>query len=227
VQGHADEVRKAVAAPGELSRLQVLRRHLDQYIDLITKRVPFVPAELIFDLDETAFSNWEDSTAKPVLIPTNLGEPMIYYPVNVNRQIRHQTHLCCVSASGGAYSPLLVSTKESVSQVLDMGIRNEIYIRIRIAQSRYLTKRVFIEHMRDVVVPTVEANRDHPGCQAKPSIIFWKCSSGHCSDDVLQELANNGSLVITYRPHPLHISQLLDVILFGRLKSAKKYPLGN
>jgi hypothetical protein len=57
-----------------MPRLQVPGRQLDLSIDLNKKWVPLVPAELIFNLDETGLSDWEDSSSKPVLVPTNLGD---------------------------------------------------------------------------------------------------------------------------------------------------------
>jgi hypothetical protein len=42
---------------------------LDRYLALIKSWVPFVPAELIFNLDETGLSDWEEKKPKPVLIP--------------------------------------------------------------------------------------------------------------------------------------------------------------
>jgi hypothetical protein len=77
--------------------------------------------------------------------------------------------------------------------------------------------------VRDVGVPTVESNRNLPGYQAKLAIIFSDNCSRHCSDDILQESASHGILWITYLPRTSYIFQLLDVMLFGRLKSAKKY----
>jgi hypothetical protein len=67
----------------------------------------------------------------------------------------------------------------------------------------------------------VENNRQLPGCQEKPSVIFCDNCSCHCSDDVLRDLATHGILLMTYPPHSSHIFQVLDVLLFGRLKSAK------
>ena len=40
---------------------------------------------------------------------------------------------------------------------------------------------------------------------------------------ILKEFAEQGVVVVTYPPHTSHIFQVLDVLLFGRLKSAKKY----
>jgi hypothetical protein len=55
------------------------------------------------------------------------------------------------------------------------------------------------------------------------SPVFCDNCSCYCSDDRLQELANHGNLLITYSPHTSHIFQVLDVMLFRRRKSAKKY----
>jgi hypothetical protein len=67
LQRRADEVRKAIVTPGELPRFQVPRQYLDHCINPIKKLVSFVPAELIFNLDETRLSDCEGSKLKPVL----------------------------------------------------------------------------------------------------------------------------------------------------------------
>jgi hypothetical protein len=154
------------------------------------------------------------------LVPTDLGDSMIDYPVN--RQIRHWTLMRCISASGYAYHPLLVAAKDSVSQTRDLPVRDGMDVRIRIAQSPHIAKKMFPEGVRDVVVPTVEVNRDLPGCQAKPAVIFCEYCSCPYFDDILQGLANHGILLITYPPRASHIFQMLDVMLFRRLKSAEQ-----
>jgi hypothetical protein len=46
-------------------------RDCELLIDLIKKRVPFVPAELMHNLDKVGLSDWEDSKPKPVLVPAD------------------------------------------------------------------------------------------------------------------------------------------------------------
>jgi hypothetical protein len=79
------------------SRLQIPQQYLNQCIELIKKWIPLVPAELLFNLDETGLFELEDSRPKPIPVPTDLGDSMIHYPVN--RQIKHQTLLCCIYPS--------------------------------------------------------------------------------------------------------------------------------
>jgi hypothetical protein len=208
-----------IIASGDLPRWQVPRQYLNQYIELIRNYVSLVPAELIYNLDETSLSDWEDSRPRLVLVPTDLGDSMVHYPVNC--QIRHQTLLCCVSASGGAYCPLHVSAKKSVARLFDSGIRDGIDLRIEIAHSLYVRKESFLAYLRDVVIPSIESNQNLSGCQENPATIFCDNCSCHCSERILEELANHGILLMTDPPHTSQIFQVFDMLLFGRLKPAK------
>jgi hypothetical protein len=64
---------------------------------LIKERVPRVPVELIFNIDECNFGDWEDRKAKPVLIPRNVKSATVRYPVE--RRIQHQTLICCIATA--------------------------------------------------------------------------------------------------------------------------------
>jgi hypothetical protein len=167
---------------------------------------------MIYNLDEAGLSDWEDSKPKPFLIPMIRGDTMIHYPVN--RQIRHQTLLYCISASGDVDCSLLVFAKQSVSRLLKWdGSAHQI------AESLYVTKQLFLEYVRNAVIPLIESNRELPRYQGKLAIVFCDNCSCHCSDDTLQELANHEIILIAYPPHTSHLFQVLDVPLFGRLKS--------
>jgi hypothetical protein len=73
------------------------------------------------------------------------------------------------------------------------------------------------------VIPAVLSNRNLAGCKDKPAILLCDNCSAHCSNDVLTKLSRHGVLVITYPPHTSHLFQVLDILLFGILKRAKKY----
>jgi hypothetical protein len=115
---------KIIVALGELPRLQVPRQYLNQYIELMTKYVQLIPAELIYNLDETSLSDWKDSRPKPILVPMDLRDSMVHD--SVNRQIQHQTIICCVSASGDAYCSLLASANELCPGILTRAFTMEL-----------------------------------------------------------------------------------------------------
>jgi hypothetical protein len=104
-----------------------------------------------------------------------------------------------------------------------MGVRDGIDPRIKIAESPYIVQTLSIECLRDILIPSIESNREFPGYQRKPASIFCDNCSCHCSDDILPELANHAIILNTCPPHRSPLFHVLNVLLSGRLKSAKKY----
>jgi hypothetical protein len=91
----------------EQLRLRIPREYLNDYTSLIKEYMSLVPAELIFNLDETGLSDWEEQKMKPVIILSHASSSPLHYPID--RAIRHHTLLYCVSASGDAHSPFLIT----------------------------------------------------------------------------------------------------------------------
>jgi hypothetical protein len=108
---HKREVSVVRVAPQEKVRLEVVRCFLEEYLTLIKKIVPIVPTELLFNLDEKGLSEWENRGRKPVFVPTQEQEFPLHYPVD--RSVRHHTLLCCVTASGDSYCPMLIAPTAS------------------------------------------------------------------------------------------------------------------
>jgi hypothetical protein len=188
---------------------------------MIQELVPLVPTELVFNLDETGLSDWEERKRQPVLTPAEIDGDVIHYPID--RRIRHQTLVCCISGAGDVYCPLLISSDANARSVFEKGVRDGIDLRVEIAGSAYIMTDFFLQYLRDMPIPAVESNRRLPGCRNKPSILFCDNCRCHCSDEILKELANHGVLLITYPPHTSPSFQVPDVLLFGWLKAAKKH----
>jgi hypothetical protein len=81
----------------------------------------------------------------------------------------------------------------------------------------------FLINIKEIFIPTVAANRELPGYANKSATVFCDHCASHCSEEILRELARNGILVLVYPPHTSHLFQVLDVLLFGRLKVFRKY----
>jgi transposase len=102
-------------------------------------------------------------------------------------------------------------------------VLDDVDLKVEIASSPYVTQAIFNKYINEVLIPAVISNRGLPRCKDKPVILFCDNCSAHCSDEVLGKLAKCGILVIADPPHTSHIFQVLDVLLFGILKKAKKY----
>jgi hypothetical protein len=127
----------AIVSPQEQPRLQVSRGFLDQYVTQIKEWLPLAPAELIFNIDECGVSDSEERKAKQVSIPSRVKNATLHYPVD--RGIRRQTLVCCVTAAGDAYYPRLVSGDRSATQIFDTAVRDGIDLKIEIASSPSVT----------------------------------------------------------------------------------------
>jgi hypothetical protein len=74
-----------------------------------------------------------------------------------------------------------------------------------------MTRDLFEDYIRTVFIPAVETNRQRPGCQSKPAILFCDNCARHCARDTLTGLARYGVLVITDPPRSSQIFQVLDL----------------
>jgi hypothetical protein len=108
-------------------------------------------------------------------------------------------------------------------KIFDTGVRDHIDLIVEVRQPAYATAELFHRYITEVFLPVLETNRQLPGCENKLCILFCDNCSIHCQDQLLKEFAERGVAVITYPPHTSHIFQVLDLLLFGRLKAAQKY----
>jgi hypothetical protein len=78
----ASQFRRMILVPQDLTRMQVGRSDFDHYIALTKMYVPLVPAELIFNMDESGLSDWEEWRPKRVLVPSNANDEGLHHPVD-------------------------------------------------------------------------------------------------------------------------------------------------
>jgi hypothetical protein len=65
------------------------------------------PAELVFNIDESGLSDWEEGKRKDVIVSTELELGDLHYGLDC--AIRHQTLVCLISASGDVDCPFVIS----------------------------------------------------------------------------------------------------------------------
>jgi hypothetical protein len=221
LERHSGTVMRAIVHPQEDPRLQVPRTWLNRYLALITKIVPLASCELIFNMDETGLSDWEERRAKGVVVPTTLQGRRLHF--GVSRKNRHETLLCTISASGDAYLPLLIAAEPRVCELFELRpIRKNIDLSLEIRASPYVDADIFRRYIHDVFIPIVESERNGMAGQENPAILFFDNCRAHCQKELLAELARLWVIVITYPPHTSGIFQVLDRLVFGVLKVAKR-----
>ena len=211
---------KTVIFPQEDDRLKIPRSYLNKYIDLITKLIGITPAELIYNIDESGLSDWEEKKPKTAIVPKELENCILHYPVS--RKNRHVSLVVTINAGGDGYFPMIVTSDPKAEMIFQYGVRKNTDLIVKIERTPYVTKQVFKQHLLDHFIPQVESDRYSPGCEGKPAILFFDNCSSHIDDELLQELATHLILVITYPPHTSGIFQVLDRLIFGVLKVRKR-----
>jgi hypothetical protein len=179
---HANLICRSVIRPQVNMRLKVSHDHLDQYIRLITEYVPLVLTELLLNIDGSGFSDWEERKPKCILIPTEAREMTLHY--TVSRKIRHQTLVCCVTAAGDAYCPLLVSSNRAARAVFEHQFRDGIHLQIEISLLSDVNAEMFERHVDTVLIPAVEANQQLPGCDKTSHFVLRQLFSSHAEFNV-------------------------------------------
>jgi hypothetical protein len=196
--------------------MQVTRSDRDRYIAVIRMHVPLVPTELIFNMNERSLSDWEERGPKRVLVPSDADDVQLYD--HVHRRIRHQTFLCWVSASGDAGCPWLITSCRWARSMFENSTREDVDVKIEVRDYTDITAELFEWNVQEPFFPKVETNRERTSWAEKIEILL--CDNYRA--DLLRKLAEHGILLITYPP-PFHIFQILDTLLFGRLKAVKKH----
>jgi hypothetical protein len=131
--------------------------------------------------------------------------------------------MCCISAAGDAYCPLLIAPNRGAQKIFETGIRRNIGIMMEIRERAYATAEIFRRYIETVFFPAIAANKKLPGCRNKLAIVFCDNCTCHCSEDILIEFAGHRVLVLSYPPQTSNLFQGLDLLLFRRLKSTKNY----
>jgi hypothetical protein len=116
-----------------------------------------------------------------------------------------------------------IAPTASARKLFDTGARDHIDLIIKVRQPAYATAELFHRYITEVVFPALETNRQLPGCENKLCILFCDNCLIHCRDQLFKEFAERGVSIITYPPHTSRLFQVLDLLLFGRLKAVKKY----
>lgn len=220
ISRHQNSIKKTVVSAQEDLRLTVPRIYLKEYLDLVEVLIKITLAELIYNIDESGLSDWEERKPKTVLVPTEIDTGDLHYPVN--RGIRHVTLVATVSGGGDAFFPLIVTSDPELERIFDLGVRRDIDLSIHVGNSNYISKEVFNDHIINKFIPQVMNDRKFCGNNNLPAILFLDNCSSHLDDMLLKILADNLILVISYPSHTSHIFQVLDLLLFGVLKVHKK-----
>jgi hypothetical protein len=217
---HRDQLEAGTVYRQEDPRLEIPRVFLNQYLDLVSEQIVGLKAHLVFNIDETGCSDWEERKEFDAIIPTSLHAGRVHFAVTP--KVKHQTMLVCVSADGDALCPLIATSDRSTLGVFRDGIEPNVHLRVRVGRSAYVDKVIFHDYIRDVLVPKIENIRATVATPDAPAALLMDNCSTHLGEETIRLLTDANVRVPTFPPHTSGIFQMLDLVFFGVFKRAKK-----
>jgi hypothetical protein len=216
---HQDRICERNGDSQEDDRMQIPREFLDRYIGFLHDYVEGKVADLVFNLDECGASDFEDKKAFKTIVPSNVGNSTILYPIQ--RKWRHSTLLACISASGDVLPPLLLTPPANDAEIWELGWReNEDFI-LRHASKCYVTKEIFFDYVSSIFIPYVCSIRSKPCYSNETAVLLMDNASVHLDPNLIHLLSQNNVLVLTFPPHTSHLFQPCDLNLFACFKAEK------
>ena len=207
--------------PQEEERQTVPRAYLDQYINIIKCYIAGCDPELLFNLDECGSSNWENRKKLKFILPKEQKDCISHY--SVSRRVSHTTMIACICAGGTRLTPMILSKQRSIEQIFYTGVRNGIDAIIYPKDTAYVNETSFKYYLENVLIPFISEQRKIPRLKDKKAILLMDNFGAHCTNEILNLLTTNNILAITFPPHTSNIFQMLDLTIFGAMKTRMKH----
>ena len=178
---------------------------------------------LCFNLDEEGHDDFVDKKAQDVIV--KVGSSSHFYPVP--RKDNRATFLACVSASGDATKPLIITKRKTAETSLLLEGITPDKVMLGFSEKGYITSTLFNEWLLDVFKPFVIETREKYGLPTEVGMILLDGASSHMTETfftVCREL----NLKIFFLPaHSSHMTQPLDLVLFHSHKNNMRKSLTN
>jgi hypothetical protein len=197
------------------------RVHCDQaavaaFYDELEAVVEEVPAEFIWNIDETGCDEWVDKAREyRVLVPDDYQDDWIH--VAVDRHSKHSTLVGCIAADGSSMRPMIVVDRVTMEADLKLSGYDEDKLLMVSQPNAFMTTVLFEKWADEVFFPSIEERRRRTGYQG-PCVLVLDGPGSHHSDAFLAECEDRNIYVIFLVPHSSDQCQPLDLITFALLK---------
>jgi hypothetical protein len=106
---HKDGLTETIRKPQKDARLQIPREFLLGTISGMEEAAQDCIRDLVFNLDETGVSEWEDRKSKKVVVLSAMSSQAIHH--RVDRNLKHITVMTCFAARGKHGIPYVITSQ--------------------------------------------------------------------------------------------------------------------
>ena len=205
-------------------RVEIEPADVVRFYNALERDLDGVNACLVYNMDEMGAEMFADRR-KEVMVYVRPEQVQPHRPLyaGVPRTTRRCTLIGCISLCGETMKPTIITrTKTINSMVFDNGYSMET-LRVFSTENSFITGGVFSRWLREVFVPHVEKKREYLRSKLgnfddKAVLIMDGCSA-HKIEEHRAFLAEKRIHVRFLVPHTSHMTQPLDLGIFGRCKA--------
>jgi hypothetical protein len=186
---------------------------------LVQKHAVGVKPLLVYNTDETGYSDWEERGPSHGIVPAAWKNQQLH--LSVTGRIKYQTMLVCMNAAGETLSPLNGTTNRSTLGIFRDGTTENVALKVHVGRSAYADAILFHDYLRDILIPRIENFREANETPDSPAIHFMDNCSSHLTEHIIGLLSAHKIKILTFPPHSSGIFQKLDLVFFGSSSLSK------
>ena len=212
------------AKPMEDRRVVLSRDELRDFYEVrLPAAVNGAHPSLVYNMDEMGAERFADRKRIYVLFPPERGPVEEGVAVGVPRSARRCTLMACIAMDGTRLKPAVITKTPTMnSKLFETGYGPES-LTLFTTKNSFITRDVFGEWLTKTFIPHVEKRRRRlrrriPGIDTRAVLILDQCSC-HVKDEHRQMLARRNITLVFLPAHTSHLTQPLDLGVFGRLKN--------
>jgi hypothetical protein len=201
----------------EKDRHDVSPDDVKRYFDILAGQITSIPSAFVWNADETRVGSPKQTAPPEVIVASNTKPESITIPeVRDDAQL---TLLTAISAFGDSTYPLFISKLKTFEKTVlaDQKLYEGHDYTIRSAPKTFITEVLFIDWLETIFLPRIAELRRKFAYDG-PSILIIDGHATHGTPRVIAFCGARKVLLIKLVPHSSHLTQPLDLCVFGLFK---------
>ena len=192
------------------------------YTSELPSAVEGVHPSLIFNMDEMGCERYADRKRIKVFIPNGVAHRN-GMAVGVPRTSHRCTLMACISLDGSRLTPAIITKHKTVSSQIFTNGYNKQNLKLFTTKNSFVTGEVFGRWLTEIFIPHVEEVRNGfrqrlEHFNERAVLILDGCTS-HKMERFQTLLESKNITMLFLVPHSSHLTQPLDLGVFGKLKN--------
>ena len=212
-----------LADPTDAPRVAVTVADIARFYNVtLPTALNVVHPSLVFNADEMGAEAFADRKRVYVVIPPTATQ-RDKIPIGVPRSTRRCTLLACISLDGSRVCPTILTKTKNVSSRLHDGGSMSDRLKVYSTETSFMTANVFGEWLCDVFIPEVSRRRawlrERLGTVNEWAVLIMDGCLCHKKEEFRLLLDQHDIEPVLLVPHSSHMTQALDVGVFGQCKN--------